>query len=165
MGVFLVYADPRGHALLDRKPYLPQAWTRDLTRQLRYRSGCTWRDMDNFMTNEPKQDRSRPQVMVSVNVKDVSLASPASVDGTAALDGGKQLREFIHLSQRGWVRDSGTRFGPAVSQQDGRTVRCGPSGVKRNKPLSSASEPKDKSHNNGRRAAPGLGASRRTGTA
>src|SRR5690349_25113515 len=29
VGVFLAYASPRGHALIDRELYLPQSWTTD----------------------------------------------------------------------------------------------------------------------------------------
>ena len=35
VGVFLAYAGPRGHALVDREHYLSQDWTRDPAR-------CRW---------------------------------------------------------------------------------------------------------------------------
>jgi len=33
VGVFLSYVTPRGHALVDREPYLPEAWTQDAARR------------------------------------------------------------------------------------------------------------------------------------
>src|SRR5690606_39681367 len=32
IGVFLAYASPRGHALIDRELYLPESWTSDRER-------------------------------------------------------------------------------------------------------------------------------------
>ena len=31
--MFLGYASPKGHALIDRRPYLPQDWTEDVERR------------------------------------------------------------------------------------------------------------------------------------
>ncbi|MBJ6766203.1 transposase, partial [Myxococcaceae bacterium JPH2] len=33
VGIFLSYATPRGHALVDRELYLPEAWTQDAERR------------------------------------------------------------------------------------------------------------------------------------
>ncbi len=102
IGVFLAYASPHGHALIDRALYLPERWAADPAR--RREAGIP---EEIVFTTKPKQGRAMLERAFAADVP-CAWVTGDSVNGA---DYG--LRRFIETAGRGYVLTvtSGQRLG------------------------------------------------------
>ena len=92
IGVFLTYASPQGHVLLDRELYLPQAWTNDEAR-------CVCAGMPPERTFAPK-----PQLAQAMLARAFEAAIPAAwVAGDSVYGDHRRLRAWLEEPRQAYV--------------------------------------------------------------
>ena len=92
IGVFLAYAGSKGHALIDRALYLPQAWTDD-------RARCTAAGVPTDVAFATK-----PQLGLAMLERAFAAGVPATwVTGDSVYGADSRLRRFIEGQGRGYV--------------------------------------------------------------
>lgn len=92
VGVFLSYATPRGHALVDRELYLPEAWTQDVARR---EAGGIPEDVD--FESKPALAQGMLQRVLASGLK------PAWVVGDEVYGRDNTLRRFLEGLRQPYV--------------------------------------------------------------
>ena len=92
IGVFLSYASPLGHALLDRELYLPQAWTGD-------RERCRQAGIP-----EDRHFATKPQLAQQMLARAFAAGVPAAwVTGDSVYGDNRQLRRWLEAQPQAYV--------------------------------------------------------------
>jgi|SRR5256885_10209297 len=92
IGVFLSYASPLGHALLDRELYLPQAWTGD-------RERCRQAGIP-----EDRHFATKPQLAQQMLARAFAAGVPAAwVTGDRVYGDNRQLRRWLEAQPQAYV--------------------------------------------------------------
>lgn len=92
IGVFLTYASPQGHVLLDRELYLPQAWTNDEERGVR--AGIP----------PERAFATKPQLAQQMLARALEAAVPAAwVAGDSVYGDNRQLRAWLEERRQAYV--------------------------------------------------------------
>jgi len=92
IGVFLAYASPRGHALLDRELYLPKEWTSDCERCARAGIPAT------------RPFATKPQLACQLLQRAFDAGVPAPwVTGDSVYGDDRRLRMWLEAQERAYV--------------------------------------------------------------
>jgi SRSO17 transposase len=92
IGVFLSYASPLGHALLDRELYLPQEWTDD-------RERCRQAGIP-----EDRRFATKPQLAQQMLARAFAAGVPATwVTGDSVYGDNRQLRRWLEAQPQAYV--------------------------------------------------------------
>jgi SRSO17 transposase len=92
IGVFLSYASPLGHALLDRELYLPQEWTDD-------RARCR-----QAAIPEDRRFATKPQLAQQMLARAFAAGVPAAwVTGDSVYGDNRQLRRWLEAQPQAYV--------------------------------------------------------------
>jgi SRSO17 transposase len=92
IGVFLSYASPLGHALLDRELYLPQEWTDD-------RARCR-----QAAIPEDRRFATKPQLARQMLARAFAAGVPAAwVTGDSVYGDNRQLRRWLEAQPQAYV--------------------------------------------------------------
>ena len=92
IGVFLSYASPLGHALLDRELYLPQEWTDD-------RERCRQAGIP-----EDRRFATKPQLAQQMLARAFAAGVPAAwVTGDSVYGDNRQLRRWLEAQPQAYV--------------------------------------------------------------
>jgi SRSO17 transposase len=92
IGVFLSYASPLGHALLDRELYLPQEWTGD-------RARCRQAGIP-----EERHFATKPQLAQQMLARAFAAGVPAAwVTGDSVYGDNRQLRRWLEAQPQAYV--------------------------------------------------------------
>jgi len=92
IGVFLSYASPLGHALLDRELYLPQAWTDD-------RARCR-----QAAIPEDRRFATKPQLAQQMLARAFAAGVPAAwVTGDSVYGDNRQRRRWLEAQPQAYV--------------------------------------------------------------